>query len=62
MEEFVMKEKVSMPATMVWKHNKDTMTLQLRLGSWANPELVFPRSEVEKAYQEMGKFLKGGGS
>lgn len=60
MDELMMTDRTSTPATTTWKHNKDTMTLQLRLGSWANPELVFPRSEVEKAYQEMGKFLKGG--
>lgn len=62
MEEFVMKEKVSMPATTVWKSNKDGMTLQIKVGSWSDSELVFPRSEVEKAYQEIGKYLKGGGS
>jgi hypothetical protein len=62
MEEFVMSERTSEPATTTWKSNKDTMTLQIKVGSWANPELIFPRAEVEKAYLEMGKFLRGGGS
>ena len=61
MDEMVVKERVSEPATTSWKSNKDSMTLQIKVGSWSNPELVFPRSEVEKAYQEMGKFLRGGG-
>ena len=60
MEGFITSERVSEPATTTWKANKDSMTLKIKLGSWANPELVFPRAEVEKAYQEMGKFLKGG--
>jgi len=60
MDEFMMTDRTSTPATTTWKANKDSMTLKIKLGSWSDPELVFPRAEVEKAYQEMGKFLKGG--
>lgn len=55
-----MDEITKSPADVSWQRRNESLVMKMKVGSWSNAELTFPRSQVEEIRRVTEIFLSGG--